>query len=297
METPPDYLAKLNAHERDPYIEFDPVPHVYTVRGEGGYTSVTTWNHTHFSNFNADESVAKIMKSANMKKPTYKYYGMTAEEIKASWDKNRDEAACAGTKMHYDIECYWNYHASYCSSGVETTQSAEFLRNQDGKPSCLSSNCCPVQNDSVEYSYFKRFVSDFEKENPGVKPYRTEWMVYYEELKLSGSIDMVFENPDGTLQIYDWKRCKEISYDAYGGRTATTECIRHLPDTNFWHYALQLNTYKTILERKYDKKITNMCLVCLHPDNPYKTYDRIPVPILEKEMAELFEFRRREVEK
>jgi len=264
METPPDYLAKLNAHERDPYIEFDPVPHIYTVRGEGGYTSVTTWNHTHFSQFDADESVAKIMKSANMKKPTYKYYGMTADEIKTSWDKNRDEAACAGTKMHYDIECYWNE--------------------------------CPNQNDSVEYQYFMKFVADFEKENPGVKPYRTEWMVYYEELKLSGSIDMVFENPDGTLQIYDWKRCKEISYDAYGGRTATTECIRHLPDTNFWHYALQLNTYKTILERKYDKKITNMCLVCLHPDNPYKTYDRIPVPVLEKEMAELFEFRRREVE-
>jgi len=264
METPPDYLAKLNAHERDPYIEFDPVPHIYTVRGEGGYTSVTTWNHTHFSHFDADESVAKIMKSANMKKPTYKYYGMTAEEIKASWDKNRDEASSAGTKMHYDIECYWNE--------------------------------CPNQNDSVEYQYFMKFVADFEKENPGTKPYRTEWMVYYEELKLSGSIDMVFENPDGTLQIYDWKRSREIRYDAFGGKTAITECIRHLPDTNFWHYALQLNTYKTILERKYDKKITNMCLVCLHPDNPYKTYDRIPVPVLEKEMADLFEFRRREVE-
>jgi len=264
METPPDYLAKLNAHERDPYIEFDPVPHLYTVRGEGGYTSVTTWNHTHFSHFDAEKSVAKIIKSSNMQKPTYKYYGMTAEEIKALWDKTRDEASSAGTKMHYDIECYWNK--------------------------------CPNQNDSVEYQYFMKFVADFEKENPGTKPYRTEWMVYYEELKLSGSIDMIFENPDGTLQIYDWKRSKEIKHDAFGGKTAITECIRHLPDTNFWHYALQLNTYKTILERKYDKKITNMCLVCLHPDNPYKTYDRIPVPVLEKEMADLFELRRREVD-
>ena len=296
METPPDYLAKLNAHERDPYIEFDPVPHVYTVRGEGGYTSVTTWNHKHFSHFDPEETVAKIMKSSNMTKPSYKYYGMTAEEIKASWSKNGEEASSAGTKMHYDIECYWNYRASYCSSDVETTQSAEFLRNQDGKPSSLSSNQSPIQNDSVEYAYFNKFVADFEKENPGVKPYRTEWMVYYEELKLSGSIDMVFENPDGTLQIYDWKRCKEIPHDAFGGKTAKTECIQHLPDAKFWHYALQLNTYKTILERKYDKKITNLCLVCLHPDNPYKTYDRILVPFLEKEMTDLFELRRREIE-
>lgn len=264
MESPPDYLAKLNAHERDPYIEFDPIPHVYTVRGEGGYTSVTTWNHAHFSHFDPDDTVAKIMKSSNMTRPSYKYYGMTAEEIKASWSKNGEEASSAGTKMHYDIECYWNL--------------------------------VPNQNDSVEYAYFQKFVADFEAENPGVKPYRTEWMVYYEELKLSGSIDMVFENPDGTLQIYDWKRCKEIPYDSFGGKTAKTECIRHLPDAKFWHYALQLNTYKTILERKYGKKITKLCLVCLHPDNPYKTYDRIPVPFLEKEMADLFELRKREVD-
>ena len=25
-------------------------------------------------------------------------------------------------------------------------------------------------------------------------PYRTEWMVYHEELRLAGSIDMIFEN-------------------------------------------------------------------------------------------------------
>ena len=34
------------------------------------------------------------------------------------------------------------------------------------------------------------------------------------------------------------------------------QCINHLPDTNFWHYSLQLNTYKAILEDKYGVKIT-----------------------------------------
>ena len=84
-------------------------------------------------------------------------------------------------------------------------------------------------------------------------PYRTEWMVYHEELRLAGSIDMIFENEDGSLQIYDWKRCKEISYDSYYGKAAITSCISHLPDTNFWHYSLQLNVYKNILEIKYGK--------------------------------------------
>jgi hypothetical protein len=148
-----------------------------------------------------------------------------------------------------------------------------------------------VCNDSVEYSWFMRFVKDF----PELKPYRTEWMVYYEDLKLSGSIDMIFENPDGTLQIYDWKRCKEISYESGFGKSATTDCISHLPDTNFWHYSLQLNVYKTILELKYGKKITGMYLVCLHPDSGYKTYDRIEVSFMEKEMDDLFALRKQQL--
>ena len=41
-------------------------------------------------------------------------------------------------------------------------------------------------------------------------PYRTEWMIWDKDHKLAGSIDMIFENEDGTLSIYDWKRSKEI---------------------------------------------------------------------------------------
>lgn len=255
--SPPTYLATKNAHPRDAHISFEEGPHIYTVLGERGtYTSVTTWNHGHFSHFDADAVIDKMMSGRNWTNPEYKYYGMTREEIKAMWEKKRNESAGAGTNMHYDIECYYNE--------------------------------MPVENDSVEFGYFKKFVEDF----PHLKAYRTEWMVYYEELKLSGSIDMVFENPDGTLLIYDWKRCQEIVYENGFGQTAKTECIKHLPDTNFWHYSLQLNTYKRILEDKYGKKVVGLFLICLHPDNPYKTYERIEVPVLDKEMDDLFALRR-----
>jgi hypothetical protein len=263
QKTIPTQLATQNAHARDPYIEFDEGPHIYTVHGEGGYTSVTTWNHSHFSHFDADLIVDRIMRSKKMSTdPTYKYYGMTRQDILASWDKNRDAAAGAGTQMHYDIECFWN--------GV------------------------PNENDSIEYGYFKNFVRDF----PELRAYRTEWMIYYEELKLSGSIDMVFENPDdGTIQIYDWKRSKEIKYeDEFGGKTANKECIGDMPDTNFWHYALQLNTYKRILELKYGKTVTGLYLVIMHPDNYGKNYDRIEVPFLTEKIDALFALRQKEVE-
>ena len=227
---PPTYLSNKNAHERDDNISFEEGPHIYTVCGDrGGYTSVTTWNHSHFSAFDADGAIEKIMKSRRKNDPSYKYYGMNEAAIKQMWEDKRDSAACAGTNMHNDIEYFYNKE--------------------------------PVTNDSVEFQYFKNFLKDF----PDLKPYRTEWMVYYEELKMSGSIDMLFQNEKGEFLIYDWKRCNEIPHECPYGKFAVTPCISHLPDTKFWHYALQLNIYKMFLEHKYDKKVVGMFLICLHP--------------------------------
>ena len=98
-----------------------------------------------------------------------------------------------------------------------------------------------VDEDCKEFNYFL----EFEKDHENFEPYRTEWMVWDKEL-LAGSIDMTYIRADGTIDIYDWKRCKEIKKDN-PWESATTECIKHLPNSNFWHYSLQLNTYKAIL--------------------------------------------------
>jgi hypothetical protein len=49
---------------------------------------------------------------------------------------------------------------------------------------------------------------------------------------------------------------------------------------------LQLNIYRTILERKYGKKVTTLALVRLHPNA--QSYQLSPVPILQDEMDALF---------
>ena len=260
MPPPPTYLATLNKHERDQFIHFDEGPHIYTVNGEQGYTSVTTWNHEHFAQFDSAKIVAGILRSSKRNDPTYKYYGMTEAEILASWDKNRDEASSAGTRTHYNVECFYN--------GME------------------------VVDDSIEFKFFQRFVAD----HPHLEAYRTEWCVYYEEIKISGSIDMVFRDKrSGEFLIYDWKRSKGIEYESYGNRSATTPCISHLHDTNFWHYSLQLNVYRKILQDKYGLQITGMALVVLHPDNANKSYEVVEVPFLDKEMADLWEYRKNQL--
>lgn len=250
-----DFLANQHSHARDAHITFDEGPHIYTIDGDSDFMSVTTWNHSHFEHFDADAIIENMMRSKRW--PQSKYYGMTPDEIKTLWEKNRDAAASAGTAMHLDIERFYNE--------------------------------VPVTNDSSEYEHFLQFHTFFQSTRPEVRPYRTEWMVWDAELKFAGSIDMVYENPDGTLLIYDWKRSKEIKKVNAWGKSAHTECVSHLPDTNFWHYALQLNTYKALLEKNYGKRVVELALVCLHPDN--KRFQVIKVPDLQREVAELFELR------
>ena len=176
----------------------------------------------------------------------------------------------------------------------KTPQLGEVI-SEEGVVDCASSMRNGVkesENTTLEWQYFMNYVKD----TLDLKPYRTEWMIYHEDLKLAGSIDMIYENPDGTLSIYDWKRAKDITRVNTFGKYAVTECISHMPDTNFWHYALQLNTYKAILEDKYDKKITDLYLVRLHPDAEEKNYELIKLPDLTTEIRELFNERRKELE-
>jgi len=259
-------LEQKNPHVRDTNITFEPIAHKYTILDNGTttvpYISVTTWLHTHFAEFNPDAIITGMM--ASPKWSLSAYYGKTREEIKMEWNQKRDEAAAAGTALHYAIECFYN-------------------------------GTCETSITSTEYNYFMNFV----KTHTHLKPYRTEWMIYDDDVKIAGSIDMVFEdlNEEGSFAIYDWKRVKEIKKTDGFNKYSTTECINHLPDTNFWHYALQLNIYKAILQRKYGKKITSLVLVCLHPNNKNGDYLLYKVPDLTIEIADLFELRRQQINK
>ena len=85
----PDYLAKLNPHERDECIKFDAGPHIYTINNDSSkkYTSVTTWNHSHFAHFDADKIIDNMMRSKKWCES--KYYGITeySAAIKVTADR------------------------------------------------------------------------------------------------------------------------------------------------------------------------------------------------------------------
>jgi ATP-dependent exoDNAse (exonuclease V) beta subunit len=251
-------LSIINKHERDKYISLDEKLHIYTIHNKQDYISVTTFVHSLFEKFNADKVIDNIINGRNYSNS--KYFNMSKKDIKTLWKNNGSTAAKQGTQLHLDIENYYNNKFT--------------------------------DNDSIEYTYFKNFIND----NKDLQPYRTEWKVWDEDYKITGTIDMLYINKNNDeLMIYDWKRSKNIVKTSFYQSFSSVDCISHIPNLNFWHYSLQLNIYKKILERKYNKTITKLCLVCLYPDNP--NYIVIDVPDLTDEVNNLFNLRKQNLNK
>ena len=259
-------LAVVNKHERDDHISFVEDTHTYFIDGDStGWVSCTKIVGACHSHFDADAIIAK-MRSDPENFARGKYYGMTDEEIKAGWSANGAAASGAGTRMHLDIERFYN------------ADPVGNLAGDDYEPAL-----------SPEWTMFLEYQR---KIGSKFKPFRTEWLVWDRSVMISGSIDMVYRKPDGTLAIYDWKRVKEIKtanrYDNMLGP------LNHLPDTNYWHYTMQLNVYRRIIEANYGEKVTELALVVLHPDN--QTYQVLRLNLMPEEVDAVFAARRLAVE-
>ena len=252
-------LAFSNKHIRDNDIHFDEPTHIYTVKGTyTGYISVTGFLHAFFPHFDPKSTITKMRKSPKFLLGPYA--DMTDEQIIAKWNANGKEASEAGTAMHLAIEQYLN-----------------------GSPEVID----PEVLKTVEWRQFMEFWGKFGHD---LEPYRTEWEVWVEEYRLAGSLDMVFRRKsDGRYLIYDWKRSKEIKTENSWGTGYGP--VDHFPDCNYWHYTLQLNIYRRVLERWYGLDIAGLYLVICHPDQP--TFKRIKLNLLEEEIDGLFECRAR----
>jgi hypothetical protein len=255
-------LSVKNAHIRDKEIEFDEPTHRYTIKGScEKWISCTGFLHEFFPHFNPDAIIDKMMNSSRWHES--KYFGKTRDEIKTMWSSSGKEASEAGTAMHLAIEQHMHGREDVIDPSIFTTK---------------------------EWIYYKNFWDDCGHD---LVPYRSEWEVYSEPHKLAGSIDMVYYRPsDKKYVIYDWKRSKEIKTSnqfEFGYAP-----LDHLPNTNYWHYTMQLNVYKWFLETYYGLEIGDLYLVILHPDN--KNYKRMRLNILSDEVQQMLECRKRAVE-
>ena len=266
-------MLRKHEHPRDRRIRFVDEGHRYFIDGQEGYVSTTSIVHTWFDPFDADVVIAKMMRSSRWGPGTSKYFGMEPEEIKQMWQAKGDEAARLGTLMHEHIEYFYN----------DALAEWDALR---GAPR--------LQEIGPELEQFQKFHAGV-VHRKGYVPYRTEWCVFDEVHKISGSIDMTYQvsadDPD-TLMIYDWKRTAALK-DSNHFQCGKAP-LDHLPDAKFWHYSLQLNIYRYILETFYGKKIEGMVLVAMHPERA--CFEHRVVPRLQHEIEALMEHRSRSLD-
>lgn len=240
--------------ERDTRIEFFEEDHKYVIDSDAGvvYTSTTTFVHKFFNAFDADAILTKMEASGSLSK---KYPDMTRDQVKQKWNDTGKSSRDLGTLLHACIEDTYN-----------------------GKEVNLNMTK-PV---SKEYLQFLKFKENFDDV---LTPLQFEKRVFDEDSLICGSIDALFLKTDGTVAIYDWKRVSEMKIDNIyqNGRYP----LNLLPDSNFYHYALQLNVYKYILERHYGVSVSDMVLVIFHPTR--SKYLLVHLPNLQEYVIKMIE--------
>lgn len=211
------------------------------------FKSVTTILGKFGHHFDADDVLDKMFKKHGQKiydgseiYTGYKieYQGMTKEQIKQQWNLTRDRACQYGTYVHKEAE---EYSLGNRPEWDEDAKTAVTLR--------------------PEFKQVKMFYKE-----TGLKCKYSEKRVCDIEHMIAGTLDLVMEDDEGNLYIYDWKtnENKDLS-DMVGDEWTKKmkEPIDHIPDTPYWHYALQFSMYRYIMEKNEGIEFHGQALVHL----------------------------------
>lgn len=235
-------------YDQDQFIDFEPEQHVYTYKGQTRLLPVSSLIAYFFEKFDAQAAAQR----------QYERYGIPVDETLKKWERNGQMAREVGTFVHEQTESYFRdgTFAKVCPFTFE--DQTEMISVEK------------------EQQHFLRFVMDYD-----IHPYRQEWPVYDTDLNIAGTIDMVCKEMDGEFTIYDWKRSSKVVnvlgqpiVEAFGCKRGFNGIS--LPDTPFYHYCIQQNLYRYMLEAHYGVKVKAMNLVVLCADYPSYIVANVP---------------------
>ena len=306
----------MAVHERDLVVKVDEKNHKYYVRDVIIKSSVTEFIKSYFNVFNGEEICGKMLNNKEFPMadkyskyrslPIWSFDGKEIDQWKIGanltdhtaakeyiinyWAKSNTSSNQSGTKMHKNIEDYMNVKIQDRMHDVPIKNTS--VINDTTNPLIMKE-----PNDiEPEYKYFQNF--NMKMTNLGYIPYKAEQVIWDENLQLAGAVDMMYVKKNELemqpLPIYlvDWKRSKNIEFVSKY-RKKGTGILKNMDDCNGNHYILQLNIYKELLERHYDKKITNMSIVVFHPDND--EYEEHIVPDKKDVILSMFADRLRKI--
>ena len=190
-------------------ITFTEEDHCYFDANELSYISTTTLIKKAFPPFDADAAAA--IKAAKT--------GQSAEDLKAEWAAAGKAAADDGTRCHEN--CEYQIRGEY---------------DRMHQP----------RNDE-ERKRFRTAWHEVEKIKAAFPKLEPEKLIFSPRFLVAGSIDVLAQRGDEAV-IIDWKYIRGLKMESFGGRTGIHPATLALPDSNFWHYALQQNIYEQILK-------------------------------------------------
>ena len=200
-------------------LYFDEATHTYRIDNTN-LKCVSEIVASQFQPFNANAIAASIEKG-KASDPDSRYFGMDRAAILQQWKEAGQDAREKGTMLHGYIESFY----------------------LDGTH---------PETPPPEWDQFLLFNQD-----------HADWRILGCEVrvnnsKVAGTIDAVFQTPDGIVLV-DWKRCKAIDYS---GHRRGVDWMAYTEDCNYNKYSLQLSLYRELI----DSEVVGMFIVQIHPD-------------------------------
>jgi ATP-dependent exoDNAse (exonuclease V) beta subunit len=204
-------------------ITFTEEGHTYVDSNNKKYVSVTTLIHKAFHQFDT-ENIAQ--KKADK-------LGISKEELLLEWENKGLVGRTNGTRLH------------------------EFAENY-----ILNKNELYQANDINEKIRFNSSISMINRLNELFHPIinEPEKLVFSPGFSLAGSIDWLMKINDNNYIILDWKiLSKDLAKEGFNNQTGIILPTLNIQDSNYWHYALQLQIYELLLKSEnYIKETANV---------------------------------------
>lgn len=189
--------------------------------------------------------------------PSYKYYGMTKEQILAKWKVKSDHACSFGTDVHAFGESMF-YYMTGQEDKILPECKDKFI---DGVPHPM----CPQEEAVV------RFWEDIPE---CIVPVLAETKVFNcEGTQYAGTFDILFyyvekpNSPKNGLLIFDYKTNEDL-FKNFMGQTLLWP-FNDMLDQNASYYTLQLSLYAIPLQN-LGMNIVGRRLIWVRPDSTYE---------------------------
>lgn len=206
-------------------ILFDKKSHTYTLLGDHpikAQISMTSLIHKYVNEFNTQEQAKRYSEK----------HKIPIEDVLAKWKFEGDYASRKGTAIH-------NYLENKFSNKPDFMYDIKEIEDYFGKD-VLAEAWVKLKDLAIMF---------YEQMHEFIIPIACELKVFDKKTKVAGAIDMLaYHIKSKQLIIIDYKSSKNIFkrtlYNEY-----MLNPLSHLPDINYYHYSLQLNGYKYIIEK------------------------------------------------